>query len=167
MRSFLSLEQLNQLAIALVLSSLDYCNALYYGCSTHVLSQLQGIQNRACAIVCRLKKRDSKSQFLKQLHWLKVKERIEYKMLLMVFKCIIGLTPNYLSELISYNSINGSRLPSLKGSINDSVIGGRAFSVCGPRLWNELPFELRSVTNIVRFKSLLKTHLFMKSFRDV
>ena len=42
-----------------------------------------------------------------------------------------------------------------------------AFSHSGPRIWNELPFELRSVSSISLFKSGLKTHYFEIAFKDV
>ena len=55
----LSSKQLKILSQALVISSLDYCNSLYYGINASLLAQLQFIQNRACRIVCGLENRES------------------------------------------------------------------------------------------------------------
>ena len=41
---------------------------------------------------------------LYELHWLPVSLRIDYKILLLTFKCIYGLAPTYLSDLISIKS---------------------------------------------------------------
>ena len=94
MKPFLTQGQINQLVCALVLLPMDYCNALYYGCSSHAQQQLQYIQNRACAIVNGLKRRDSKREYMQRLHWLRIPERIEFKILLMIFKCVNGLAPS-------------------------------------------------------------------------
>ena len=106
----------------------------------------------------------SKTEHLQKLHWLKVPERIQFKILLMVFKCINGLAPSYLSDLISYNNISGSRAPSLYVTIPQSLVGERAFICYSGRIWNELPANIRAETDVLKFKSLLKTYLFKRSF---
>ena len=99
MKSFLTLQQLKMLIQAVILSAIDYCNSLYFGCHSSVINQLQSVQNRACRVIFGLKKRDSIHHKLKELHWLKVKERIEFKFLLLVYKAVNGLAPAYLNEL--------------------------------------------------------------------
>ena len=79
MKNFLTESQLSMLVNAVILLKIDYCNSLYYGCQSSVIRQLQSIQNRACRIVCGLKKRDNVENSLRKLHWLKVIERIEFK----------------------------------------------------------------------------------------
>ena len=76
MKPFLSIKQMQQLVQALILSSLDYCNALYFGANSKIIEQIQSIQNRACATIFGLKKCDSKSEHLKKLHWLRIRETI-------------------------------------------------------------------------------------------
>ena len=97
----------------MVISSLDYCNSLYYGCPQSVINQLQTIQNRACRIVCGLKKRESVNEKLVSLHWLKVVERIKFKIILLTFKALNGLAPIYISELFQFNQLEGSRAPTI------------------------------------------------------
>lgn len=164
MKKFLTSAQCETLIHALVFSSLDYCNALYYGTSSANMKQLQAIQNRACRIVSGLKKRSSVDAHLQELHWLKVKERIEFKIILLTFKCLNNLAPSYLSELLQYNNISGSRLPSLKVFNGNSSLGNRAFVSCASQLWNNLPLEIKQCCNIELFKKQLKTHLFRKCY---
>ena len=75
---------------SIVACRLDYCNALYFGISEHLINQLQLIQNAAAKAVVGLYKYDHMGETLKELHWLPVKYRIEFKILLIIFKCLIG-----------------------------------------------------------------------------
>ena len=163
MKYFLTPAQCETLTHALVFSALDYCNSLYNGISSANMQQLQAIQNRACRTVLGLKKRESTDEHLKKLHWLKVNERIQYKILLLTFKCLNGLAPSYLSDLLHYNNLSGSRTPSLQSTTQNSAMGNRAFMSCAPRLWNELPNGIKQCAKIQTFKGKLKTFLFGRS----
>ena len=86
------MKQLEIITQALVMSSLDYCNALYYGINQAVSKRLQLIQNRGCRVRKGLKRRDGIEPNLQELHWLKVQERIEIKILHLPFnKAIHGM----------------------------------------------------------------------------
>ena len=163
MKQFLTVKQMQQLVQALVFSNLDYCNALYYGTSSSCIKQLQSIQNRACATVLGLKRREPKSEHIMKLHWLKVEERIEFKILLITYKAICGMAPDYISELVKYSPLSGSRTPSLQLSLSKTVFGDRAFVSCSGKLWNNLPSHIKTASSLNSFKSMLKTHLFLKS----
>ena len=136
MKPFLDQKQMNQLVQAVVMSSLDYCNALYFGCSKATMKQLQSIQNRACAIVLGLKKKEPRHNHLKSLHWLKVQERVEFKILLLTYKTLTGSAPSYLTELLQYNNLSGSRTLSLKSNVSHTSWGDRAFIPFGLRVGN-------------------------------
>ncbi len=102
---------------------------------------------------------------LKSLHWLPVHHRIEFKILLFVFKSLNNLAPSYLSDLLyPYNPTRNlrsgdQRLLSVPRS-RLKYRGDRAFAVAGPRLWNSLPAYIRSAQSLTVFKSSLKTYLF-------
>ena len=164
MKSFLTTKQMSMLVQATILSSLDYCNALYFGCSKPVLSQLQLIQNRACRVIFGLKKRESLEDKLVALHWLKIEERIEFKLLLLVYKSQNELAPAYINELLPSNNIISSsrRRSSLHISLAHSSCS-RAFQVAAPKLWHQLPSKIKNSSTLPLFKSQLKTHLFKKS----
>ena len=162
MKSFLTESQLKRLVEAIVLSSIDYCNALYFGCKSTVINQLQLIQNRACRVIFGMRKRDSVHEKMKSLHWLRVQERITFKMLLLVFKSFHGIAPPYLNELLHRNQSTSARRESVH--IPCTISNPRAFELSGPKLWNKLPHSIRYCENITEFKTKLKTYLFSLSY---
>ena len=154
---------MNTLVQAVIISCLDYCNSLYYGCSNAVMTQLQNIQNRACRLVFGLKKKDSVQEKLKELHWLKVRERIEFKLCLLAFKAVNGIGPSYLCDIITFVNDNSRRRSSLHIPVRSYSSHPRAFQTVAPKLWNQLPTSISSCNEIVLFKKMLKTYLFKKS----
>ena len=166
MQPHLSSKQLEILTISLVTSSLDYCNSLYYGINSLLLNQLQSIQNRACRVILGLKAKEPTSIHMRNLHWLKIKERIEFKILLLAYKSLTGKSPSYLTNLINYNCISGSRTPSLSPHSVRTSAGARAFQHCAPMLWNKLPTNIKCCNDISQFKTHLKTLLFDKSYSN-
>ena len=87
---------------------------------------------------------------------------IDYKILLLTFQCIYGLAPTYLSDLISIRSNSLYNLRSTGKLLLDhpkgkmlTTLGARSFSAAAPKLWNELPLELRQATSLNSFKSRL------------
>ena len=166
-----------QLVHAGVLSIIDNCNAVYGGLSEADLQKLQKIQNCAVRFIFGLtgkQKYQSISPYLKKLHFLPVRYRIQYKIALLVFKCLNNIAPHYLSELISTRDATpySLRLDNdfylLKQPDPTNLVRTRAaFSVSGPLFWNQLPHELRSQQELVKFKRLLKTHYFNQAFARV
>ena len=79
----------------------DYCNSLLYGINGLLVSQLQRYQNNAARIVSLRRKYDHITPVLKELHWLPVEQRINYKILLLAYVAQQGMDPPYLSSLLS------------------------------------------------------------------
>ena len=167
-RRYLTEEAAAVLVNALITSRLDYANSLLYGLPKHLIKRLELVQNNAARLVFRKKKRDNVKLLLKKLHWLPIRYRIMFKINVLTFKCIRGLAPKYLSELISLYEPPRCLRSSGKGLLDRKsarlMIGERAFSVAGPRLWNELPLHIRVAEKLCTFKSLLKTYYFRKAF---
>ena len=112
-RSVLTVEVTKTLVQSLVISRLDYCNALLYGCDTTLLHRLQVQQNNAARLIFQLTRSSHVSSVLRDLHWLPVSQRIVFKIAVIVFKCINGLSPCYLSqELVLRNPPGGLRASS-------------------------------------------------------
>ena len=78
-RRFLTSTATATLVSAFVLSRIDYCNSLLFGSTNDVTSHLQRIQNYAARVIFRLPMSSSITIHLKSLHWLPVKVRSTYK----------------------------------------------------------------------------------------
>ena len=145
--------------------------SLLIGVSKHNLLRLQRIQNRAariCLSVSR-KSRIPSVQLLQQLHWLPIASRIEFKILLLTYKCLHNLASPYLSQMLSFHDVGRSLRSTSQQLLSiphcrTKRYGDRAFSCIAPRLWNGLPLLLRSRASLVLFKKDLKTFLFRKAF---
>ena len=88
-------------AIRSLPNSLDYCNSVLCNLPKSSILRLQRIQNQVARILTRTHRRDHITEVLIDLHWLKIKERIVYKLLIFTFKAFIDRTaPLYLCELI-------------------------------------------------------------------
>ena len=162
-KCFLNKDQLKTLVSTLVLSKLDYCNILYYGLNLQSLNKLQAVQNTAVRLVYKIRRYDrvSISGLCEKLHWLKVRERIIFKVLLIIHKCVINLAPSDITSMISFSS--SDRTKKLEICPSNGSFGDRAFSVYGPKLWNALPLHMRLELSTYKFKKSLKTFLFTNS----
>ena len=133
------------------------------------IAKLQRIQNSAARLVSRLSKRIHITPILKDLHWLPVTHRIEYKVILMTFKAIYGTCPDYKRDLIMrYNpsrSLNSSsqNIQSTKNT-RTKPFGARMSSCAAPLLWNALPSKPCSHEHIDLFKSQLNTYLLNSAY---
>ena len=166
-RSFLSTDAANKLAVSLKFSWLDYCNSLLAGIPDKKLNRLQRIQNHAVSLVLRKSRHASATALLRTLHRLPVKARIQYKIACLCFQCIYqNNMPPYISHLFHpccpsrmLHSLDTSLLTVPRFSLE--TFGKRSFSLFGPTVWNSLPLSLRKTQCFTTFKTKLKTHLFL------
>jgi hypothetical protein len=170
-RPYLDQCATERLVHAFITSRLDSCNSLLFGLPDNQICKLQRVQNMAARLVSLTKKHDHISPVLDSLHWLTVKNRIVYKLLLLTYKALNGQTPPYICELLKLHVPGHSGLRSGCQNLlhvprySTSSYGLRAFSVAAPKLWNRLPLEIRNSRTVNNFKSMLKTHLF--KFKNV
>ena len=148
---------------------MDYCTSLYYEIKTSDLNRLQWVLNPAARVVSQTGYTDHISHVLSDLHWLKIPESIHFKIAVLTIKCLNGLAPSYLSDMVhAYNpsrklrSVNANTLVQPKYNLKCS--GFRRFSVAAPTVWNEIPHEIRTCDTLMKFRKKLKAHLFTKSF---
>jgi len=161
---------LNTLVTALVHSRLDYCNVVFAGLPACDIQGLQSVLNTAVRLVAGSSRRDHVTSLLRDRHW-QVKQRVEYKLCLMVHRCLYGDAPSYLADLITPSAAATVR-PGLRSAASSSVavprtiisLGDWSFAAAGPRAWNKLPPPLRRVHSPDTFKRQLKTFLYKHAF---
>jgi hypothetical protein len=158
-RKQLGQETAAQLVSALILTRIDYCNATLAGLPASALQPLRRVMNAAARLVLGLKPRDHVTTALKQLHWLPIEARIKYKLCLLVHLAINGRAPVYLADLLktvaslpSRSSLRSAHHGDLHVPAARLRLGERAFSVSGPKAFNNLPTELKTCTNTDIFK---------------
>ena len=92
-RKYLTIESSKKLIHAFVSSCLDNLNSLLIKLPDTQLKRLQLIQNHAARLVMRQKKSSHVTSLLIELHWLPIECRIQYKLLLLVYKCLHNTAP--------------------------------------------------------------------------
>ena len=171
-RKYLDKSTCAMLINGLMMSRLDNCNSLLNGVPAKSIKPLQLLQNRAARILTFTPKFNHITPVMHELHWLPVDRRIEFKILLFCYKCLNGLAPPYLSELLSrYVPARSLRsadkdlltVPSISAKAL-KTFGSTSFTLAGPRLWNDLPREIRGSGSLEIFKKRLKTHLFKLAY---
>lgn len=166
---YLSESQLKTVVHSFIVSKLDQNNSLLVGAPKYLTRKLQSVQNCAAKLVCRINRYDRVEPPLKDLHWLPIEQRIQFKILLLCYKSLNDIGPDYLRELlIPYTPARPLRSSSakllLEPKSSTKTYGDRAFSIVGPRLWNMLPTHIKEQSTVVSFKKSLKTHLFKVAF---
>ena len=175
-RKYLSVDTTATLVHSLITSRLDCANAILYGLPEKQLDRLQRIQNSAARLVVKVGKHEHIRPILTKLHWLPIRERIVFKILIMTFKILINRAPHYLQALIAERKTEGHALRSNECLLLDVPLilparSQQAFSVAAPVLWNGLPRDLHLRQDIVvekftAFKRKVKTYLFKKAYGD-
>lgn len=169
-RRFLDEDSCHHVVRSLISSRLDYGNSLLAGITNTQITLLQRIQNKAARIIFGVKRREHITPYLNKLHWLPVKQRVNFKILVIMYQCVNGLAPSYLADNIHlYNSpdLKKRDLRSSKDKTRlvvpktKKVFGDQAYDVIGPRLWNSLPISIREAPTLNSFKKLVKRHLFV------
>jgi len=89
--------------------SVDYCNSLYHNLSKFQITRLQQIQNSLAPAVVKAPKSSHITPILRSLHWLKINERIEYKLLSLTYKVLTTTQPSYLYNLITVQPPRSTR----------------------------------------------------------
>jgi len=143
--------------------------------SENLLRKVQSVQNAAARLLTSTRRCDHITPLLRQLHWLPVQRRVEFKIACLVHQSLASRAPTYLTTDIHLVSEYGRRpqrsstdrtltVPRTHNRFDD-----RSFAVAEPRLWNSLPISLRQISSYGQFRRYLKNHLFgiEKSQRSV
>ena len=137
-KRYLTPAALKTLVQSLVISRLDYGNAMFAGAQNYIIEKLQRVQNTAARVISGLRKYDHITMTRYELHWLPVDRRIEFKILMLTYKALNGLAPWYISDLLVYYS--QSRELRSRGQTHLVVprtrkgYGDRCFTIVAPQL---------------------------------
>ena len=167
-RHLLTTQATKYVVHALVISRLDYCNIVLYGLPKSVIRDLQLVLNAAARLVLRCPRDTPTNQILKDLHWLPIEQRIQFKLICLTFKGLYDQAPDYIYEmLVPYSQTRRLRSCSkqlLAVQRTNLKYGNRAFSIAAPKLRNSLPDDIRTIKSFPLFKKRLKTYLFTNAF---
>jgi len=170
-RRILTTDTIITLVNALVVSRIDYCNAVLAGVHDVYLRQLQGVVNAAARLIARKRKYDSISATLRDaLHWLPIRQRVTLSVL--VFNYLHNLAPSYLSTMCQLVADNaGRRHLAAGGDLAVSATttlryGPCSFAGAGPSTWNYLAAPIRSCHLTSSFLRDLKTELFIRAYHQ-
>ena len=148
-RPMLDFKTASTIATSIVHSKLDYCNSLFLNLESTQLKRLQLIQNSLARAVTRTPKHHHITPILKSLHWLKIPERIHFKVLSLTYNSLQYSQPRYLRDLFTIQPTRSTRSSSVLTLSRPPVtthlkFSNRAISNTAPRLWNDLPPEFRT-----------------------
>jgi len=157
-----------------VVSKLDYCNSVLAGLPDTLLQRLQSVLNAAARLVFSARIAEHTTPLLLELHWLKVPERIQFRLCVLVYRCLQGTAPSYIGETLQLVSDVRTRrhLRSAASSTltvpttRRTTLGDRAFPVAAARAWNALPLSVKQANTLLTFRRRLKSALFDVSFAD-
>ena len=165
-RRYLTPTAAKSLVHSMVTSRLDYCNSLLVGLPSTLLNKLQRVQNAAARVITRTSKFEHITPVLRELHWLPIERRIQYKILLYTHKAVHGDSPQYIRDLVQVKTPGRSLRSSSTIQLcvphtNTKTYGDRSFRKAAATLWNTLPDCMRNIPTVNSFKRALKTHLFI------
>jgi hypothetical protein len=172
-RRCLPIDIFNSLVVSLVLSRLDYGNAVLCGLPQYQYRRLQSVLHAAARSIYNIRRYDHVTPALIELHWLSAVDRVNFKVATLVYRCLHDLAPPYLSTTLHRVSQVETRR-RLRSSADTDIlltprsrlvtVGDRSFPVAGPRVWNDLPETVRAAPSLSSFKRQLKTFLFTRYY---
>ena len=125
--------------------------------------QIQSVLNADARLIYGRTPSDHVTDLLRDnLHWLRVPQRITYKLCLIAYKAIHNSMPDYITNFCTSaadNRLRSSAKNLLQVPRSSTKFGDCSFSVAGPTAWNSLPDHVKNASSLEAFKSRLKTHL--------
>ena len=180
-RRTLDSETARVVATSLVQSKLDYCNSLYHALPKSQIKRLQAIQNSLARCVTLTPRFHHITPVLKDLHWLRIEQRIQYKIISLTYSTLQHNSPVYLRRLLTFppyrQSTRSSSVVTLFKPHIRLKTANRSFTFAAPTLWNSLPCHMRQPSSATSdehggclslshatFHKHLKTYLFSQSY---
>jgi len=141
------------------------------GLPAYLVKRLQSVLNASARLIYGLRQFDHVSEALMSLHWLRIPERIQFKLVVLVHRVLHGNAPEYLGPLTQLSDVP-SQSPLRSSSSNHllvppvrrSTVGARAFLVAGSAHWNSLTADITSIDSLPVFRQRIKNYLFSHSY---
>ena len=160
----LSDDVAKMIACSILAPKFDYCNELLYRAPVMTINKLQRAQNNLARVVCQCRARSDARPLLRSLHWLPIRQRIEYKIAPVAYKALKNSNPPYLADLleiqVTSRAVRSADATHLVLPRTRTELAKRAFAVVAPVIWNSLPSALCHCQTVLTFKKHLKTHYF-------
>ena len=164
LRPHLLVKNTTQLILSLVISHMDFSNGLLTGLPNKSCKALQCVQNMSAKVILNKSYRESSSEYVLELHWLKVEYKISYKTCITVHNCLFGKALEYLQKKFNFKQSSERYVLGSTKELNMLEVpktkcisyGDKAFSVYGAYQWNLSPSELRCKEDSPTFKKVLK-----------
>ena len=120
-----------------------------------------------CRITKHLKKYDHIGDTMKDLHWLKIPQCIQFKVLVTIYQCVNGMAPPFVITLLDLNLTRKNLRSNTQGKLSipqcslAQVCSG-SIRYAGPQVWNNI--FISDAKTLGLFKIHLKTHLFKQCY---
>ena len=161
-RRSLSRHALLTLVHALIVNKVDYCNSVFIGISGQLQDRLQSVWNAVARLVFSARRSERITPLFRELHWLRVPERIKFRLCVQAYRCLRGTGPSTLLEAFSGHLT--STLDAVCVLLTQPCWWCRAFPVASARAWNSQPSSVRNAPSLTTLRRELKTVLFRSSF---
>ena len=160
LKKFLSFKTKKVLISSFILSNFNYCPLVWMFSSSKSLNKIESIHKRALRFLYN-DYRTSYEDLLKKADKVTMNVVRTRILCIEIFKTLNNLNPTFMKEIFKLKETE--RLVREKYKLNLEVpkwnqvtFGERSLKVFGPRIWNSLPFHIKSAENLSLFKSLIK-----------
>ena len=167
-----SLPQHALLTLIQTLVKLGQCNSVLVGTSVYLQDLLQSVLNAAARLVYPRRTSEHTTPLLWELHWLRVPERIQFRLCVLAYHCVHGTALAYLSdslrptsEIVARRCLRFADTTTLQvQSTRRATLVDRAFPVAAARAWNSLPLETRACSSLLTLRRQTESYLFRHSY---
>ena len=163
-QKYLPCSTTNLLAKAMVFPHFDYCSPVWSNFSVIHHNSLQILQNKLARVLLHADIRTSIDKMMNDLNWIKLDNRWKHQLLVMTFKCLKEIAPDYISSYFTFtrsthNKNTRSQVTNILITPPWNIIAGKqSFHYRAASLWNRLPVSICSNAldmSLNKFKSVI------------